>query len=277
MFDQIKNTIQSALDQGQHWYATLDASQIPASQQATWESQRATWRNLLEGTPEGDQVDLTAWLLPLTQSNLEFTLNLSATYPHALTWLSSEWSINEIAAYWGALSDISLPHGRTGLCRFYDPCVLIQLEAVLSKPQWQRLLAPITQWMYYDPFGHIKNLKSAPSQLKSKPTLSLNQQQLDLLKQSNRPHWLLAQLMANEYVPFERNNFALFARVHNSVQLLQQCGLNAAEQQYIFCALTMDWSPTTSSSPRLAEHLSLAAKGKVDLIEAINMEITAHE
>ncbi|WP_293936921.1 DUF4123 domain-containing protein [Iodobacter sp.] len=272
MLNEIQTTVLTSLAQGEKWYATLDASQIPALQQAEWKNQQAAWRNLLEGSAEGTQPDLTAWLLPLTQSSLEFTLNLSIDYPHAVTWLNSQWSIDEIAGYWCILSDVKLPNGHTGLCRFYDPCVLAQLERALSKPQWQRLLAPVTQWIYLDPFGQVKQQQPQPLLIKRASSLHLKQKQLDLLNKENRPHWLIAQLMANEHVPLERNNFGLFARVHDSVQLLEQYGLNRAEQQYTFCALTLDWDVSCFHSPRLNANLALVAKRKIDLLDAIEQE-----
>jgi Domain of unknown function (DUF4123) len=249
------------------WFALLDASQIPLKEQAVWAEFVSDWRNLLDDSPEGEHPDLTAWLFNASDKTLDLTLQLSIDYPHSITWFYSDWPMSQIHSYWRALSHIHLPERRRGLCRFYDACVLLQLKTVLTAHQWRAVTAPVQQWLYIHPDGTLRCIDVAPSFAKDRGSITLIKSQLDQLEKTNRPHWLIAQLMANEYVDMSYANFALYQRVNRSVLMMEQAGLNKPDQQYIFCAMTLDWPDEQIFSEGTQSNLLSVKNKKIDLID----------
>ena len=116
------------------WFATIDAPQVKRDLGINWQDHPIIhrWKNLLQGTPEGLEADLTCWLAPLTDETLQLTADLSKSSPFCCTWLQSSWSIDEIAAYWNQSTNPHLPDRGKGLLRFYDACILNTLQPVHS-------------------------------------------------------------------------------------------------------------------------------------------------
>lgn len=269
LLEQIAQTCSDGMAQGQSWFATLDAAQIPANCPVDWQAQNVGWGNLLAGSNEGELPNLTCWLLPLSPATLQLTLDLAAINPHCCTWLASDWGLEAITAYWSRASDVALPEGKSGLLRFYDPCVLLNLHAVLSKGQWRRLAAPLTQWLLIDPAGQIQRFTLHERQVLRSGRLQLAEEQLEALNRANRAHHLIAELAANEHIALDLTNFALYRHIAQACRMLAAAGIDELNLQYQFTAMTLDWPEEKMRDPLLAKLLPEVPSGKRDVFEVI--------
>lgn len=251
------------------WFVTIDASQIGSQEGIDWAglAKRKAWGNLLAGSAEGEEHDLTCWLAPLDEETYQLAHSLLQRYPFSCTWLQSPWTFTQIAHYWQRTTNALLPNGHRGLLRFYDPCVLPHLATHLKPRQWQTITAPCQHWLYLDRFGRWQSITRTVKPRPAAPEVSLNQAQIDELNNSNREDWLIAHLMANEHLPQDADPFGSYERIHASVNALQRNGIKQPDQQYLFCAMTLQWPLQALLSEGLQQRLKLVGKGMLSLDE----------
>jgi len=255
---QLELQMQALDEKIAQWFVTLDASQIPSSAGVEWKklAKQHQWGNLLEGSIEGEEPDLTCWLIPLNAEMLSLTLRLAKQHPFSCTWLQSAWSLASISKHWQKISDAQLPNQKRGLLRFYDACVLQTLPILLNKDQWYAIYAPCTAWLHINRIGQLSLLSTPKSFAKPSLSFSLSDKQLAQLQMSNQ---------TEEHLSKNSNPFESYAKVNAAITQLKQHNINDTGLQYAFCMTTLDWTVEDYQSPQLAEQLQLVQQGKLDL------------
>ncbi len=253
------------------WFATIDAAQVNHDLGINWHelSEMHKCFNLLDGTVEGTELELTCWLISMSEAMLEFTAELSQNSPFSCTWLQSAWSIEDIAAHWQHATNTRLPNGHNGLLRFYDPCVLQSLQAVLSSTQWQTLSAPTVRWMYIDRNGFLTSIDAQNQPVRKNGTLTLSQDQLKQLNEAGQTDRIILNMQANEHLPTTYDPFATYQRINAALSLLKKHNITKPQDQYLFSALTLDWPLTHFVSPALDHSLTQVKQEGHDLIQII--------
>ena len=248
-------------------FATIDASQVKRDLGINWQDISIThhWKNLLQGTSEGLEADLTCWLAPLTEETFQLTVDLTQNSPFCCTWLQSNWSINEIATYWQQASNPRLPDGHHGLLRFYDSCILGSLQTVLSPEQWQSLTAPLMQWLYIDRNGILANINVPAQKFHHNGKLTLNKSQLKLLQQAGKADNIIFHMQANEHLPEDHDPFDTYRQISTALALLSKHNIAKPQDQYLFSALTLAWPLTHFGTPGLDQALSRFKTDETDL------------
>jgi hypothetical protein len=264
---QLELQMQALDEKIAQWFVTLDASQIPSSAGVEWKklAKQHQWGNLLEGSIEGEEPDLTCWLIPLNAEMLSLTLRLAKQHPFSCTWLQSAWSLASISKHWQKISDAQLPNQKRGLLRFYDACVLQTLPILLNKDQWYAIYAPCTAWLHINRIGQLSLLSTPKSFAKPSLSFSLSDKQLAQLQMSNQTDHVIAHLIAEEHLSKNSNPFESYAKVNAAITQLKQHNINDTGLQYAFCMTTLDWTVEDYQSPQLAEQLQLVQQGKLDL------------
>ena len=273
MMNLIQSSLQTSItrlstpETAHQWYATVDASQIPSTADIDWKNMArlGQWGNLLQGTPEGEELDLTCWLLPLTNDAIAWTTALASEYPYCCTWLQSAWTLARITRHWQKISNALLPNGSHALLRFYDPCVLLSLQQVLTSSQWQGIHAPCNSWLYINRTGTLAELLCDKTSSSQASQIRLNQEQLTALKNTNREDTIATNLIAQEHLAQDSNPFDNYQRIHAALNVLKQYGISDHDQQYQFCAQTLDWPLTHYQAPALIAQLQLLQQGKIDI------------
>jgi hypothetical protein len=253
------------------WFATIDAAQINRERNVDWQglAQGGGWGNLLGGTPEGEEPDLTCWLAPLTNETLRLTADLVQAHPFSCTWFQSRWPLNQIEDCWRQASNPRLPNGHSGLLRFYDPCVLLPLREILRPDQWRLVSAPILEWHCLDRAGALIHITAKPQPVRKSGQLSLRPDQMRQLEQAGRADKIILQMHVNEILAFDHDPFDSYGRVDTVLRLLDKYGLTRAQDQYLFSALTLDWPLGNFSSAELAHALATLDQHNGDLAQVV--------
>lgn len=263
----------------QAWFATIDAAQVSHDKNIEWQplAEQNGWGNLLGGSREGKEPDLTCWLAPLTESVFAQTTELVRYHPYACTWFLSHWPIHKIGALWQQASNVRLPNGQHGLLRFYDPCVLLPLRDVLREHNWRLLCAPIVDWCYLDRQGKLAVLENKPGPILSPRQFSLNEEQVWLLKQAGRVDRFILQMQADEILPPKHDPFAVFGHVSQVLEVLEKNGISKRRPQYQFVAMTLDWPRQHFKTEGLEQALSRFDQGTDDLLQFVTQHSPRQE
>lgn len=271
-FEQLQTVVQEPSSiPSANWFATLDAAQIAHDAGVDWAEYgaRYDWKNLLYGTVEGEEPDLTCWLLPLTEETLKLTAELVKASPFSCTWLQSSWEIGDIATLWQQTSNPRLPNGQHALLRFYDPCVLLALRTVLTTNQWQTLSAPTVQWLYMGRDGLLASLSSPNKTVRRYGQLTLTADQLKQLQELGRADKLILQMQVNDHLPYPLDHFAAHKHVATALDLLNKHHIATIQDQYLFAALTLDWPLAHFASAPLDQALSRYGQETTDLSQIV--------
>ena len=253
------------------WYVTIDASQVKRELGINWEelSQQHQWSNLLKGTSEGQEVDLTCWLAPLTTETLQLTIDLTQKSPFCCTWLQSTWPINDIATYWQRSANPQLPGANKGLLRFYDACVLDPLQAVLTPQQWQTLAAPLIQWLTIERFGNLHSIPAPIQEVSSNGQFSLSKLQIKKLNDAGQTDNVIFHMLANEHLPQSYDPFTIYQQISTALALLNKHKIVKPQDRYLFSVLTLDWPLAHFASPELEEALSRLKPEEINLSQIV--------
>lgn len=253
----------------QAWYATIDAAQVSHDKKIDWLAlaEQYGWVNVLGGSPEGKEPDLTCWLAPLNESILTLTSELAHSHPYACTWFLSHWPIHKIETLWQQASNVQLPNGQDGLLRFYDPCVLLPLRDVLRVHDWRLLCAPIVEWHYLDRQGKLAVLENKPGPVLGPRKFTLSDEQVRLLKQAGRVDRFILQMQADEFLPHVHDPFAVYGHVALVLDVLNKKGITKSRSQYQFAAMTLDWPPQYFRNEELVQALTRFDQSKDDLLQ----------
>ena len=256
-----------------NWFATLDAAQLNHDTGIDWSDYAAKheWKNLLGGTAEGEEADLTCWLAPLTDDILQLTAELTKTRPFSCTWLQSTWLVDDIAAFWQDTSNVRLPNGQYGLLRFYDPCVLRPLQNVLTPIQRRTLNSPVTQWLYIDREGLLANLASPHKTLRKHGQLTLNNKQLKQLQEAGEADGIILQMQVNDHLPVTHDPFATYRQINIALDLLKKHHITDVQEHYLFSVLTLDWPLEHFDSEALNQALAGFQQKTTDLTQIIEL------
>lgn len=249
------------------WFVTIDTSQVKIHLDINWEdlSKKHKWRNLLKGTSEGQEPDLTCWLAQLSEETLQLTADLVQSSPFCCTWLHSTWSINEIDSYWQQSANPLMPDLNKGLLRFYDTCVLVSLQTALTPQQWQKLTAPLVQWLHIDRNGNLATIAVPVQEVSRNGQFSISKSQLNQLQKAGQTDNIIFHLQKDELLPEEHDPFSTYQQINAALALLNKHNITKRQEQYLFSALTLDWPPTHFASPELDQALSHLKPGEVDL------------
>lgn len=249
------------------WFATIDASQIPAIADIKWQtlSEQHQWGNLLAGSLEGEEPDLTCWLVPLNDEMLKLSLSLTAKYPFSCTWFNSAWSLDKISKHWQKVTDAHLPEQKRGLLRFYDACVLQILPTILQSEQWHAVYAPCMSWLYINRTGNLSQLNTPTSIGKASSSIRISHEQLLQLEKANQADHVIAHLIAEEHLSLDSDPFKNYAKTSAAINALRQHGIEDTARCYAFCMTTIDWKIEDYQSEYLAQQLQQVQLGKLDL------------
>lgn len=253
------------------WFATIDTAQVRRDKGINWQdlSIIQRWKNLLQGSSEGREADLTCWLVPLSDETLQMTVDLGKSSPFCCTWLQSNWSINEISTYWNQSTNPRLPDGGNGLLRFYDACVLGALQPVLTPDQWKMLTAPLTQWLYIDRNGTLANINVPAQEFRHDGKLTLNKTQLKQLRNAGAADNIIFNMQANERLPENIDPFATYQKISAALALLGKHNIAKSQDQYLFSTLTLDWPLAHFATPAVDQALANYKMGETDLIQLV--------
>ncbi|UXY16959.1 DUF4123 domain-containing protein [Chitiniphilus purpureus] len=75
-------------------------------------------------------------------------------------WLSTPFTLAQVARHLGALCVQTRPDGRRTLLRLFDPAVTAALDLILTAPQRMLLLGPCSSWLYLDGERQLGGLQS---------------------------------------------------------------------------------------------------------------------
>ena len=253
------------------WFITIDASQIKHESGINWEelSRQHKWSNLLKGTSEGQETDLTCWLAPLTEETLQLSTILTQQSPFCCTWLQSTWPINDIATFWQRSANPLLPDGNKGLLRFYDACVLCPLHTVLTPQQWQTLTAPLIQWLSIDRFGNLHSIPAPLQEVRSNGQLSLSKLQIKKLSEAGQTDNIIFHMVATEHLPQTYDPYSTYLQISTALGLLGKYQIVKQQDQYLFCVLTLDWPLSHYASSELEKALSRLKPEEINLSQIV--------
>lgn len=270
--------MQSTPTTGQ-WFVTIDASQISGEPMVDWQAYASQlhWSNLLKGTSEGEEADLTCWLAPLNEQILKLSIEISQLHPFSCTWFNSQWDKESIGRYWQLTTQVNLPNGKYGLFRFYDACILTPLQQILTPNQWLALSAPVERWSYIDRKGQLTELTQVAQKTKSPSQISLNPTQILALKEAGLADSIILTMQVNEHLPTNYDRFATYQQVAAAIKLLKQYQVNDHQQQYIFSQLTQTWQPEDFIAPEVVQYIARIQDGAdiIEMTEAANTALKA--
>ena len=249
------------------WFVTIDTSQVKSQLNINWEdlSKKLHWRNLLHGTAEGQEPDLTCWLAPLSEETLQLTAELIRKQPFCCTWLQSIWTIDEIASYWQHAANPLLPDLNKGLLRFYDTCVMAALQTALTPQQWQKLTAPLIQWLHINRNGNLATIAAPVQEVSRNGQFTLSKGQLNQLQKAGQTDNIIFLLQKDELLPEAHDPFSTYRQINTALALLNKHNITKRQEQYLFSALTLDWPLAHFANPKLDEALSRMKPGEIDL------------
>lgn len=89
------------------------------------------------------------WLIHLSadMSQYQKLRQLESALP-SVSWIASELSSGDLVAHLQRFLNVSLPGGKTGLLRFWDPRVAKRLALMLDEQQHEDLLKNVEDWLY---------------------------------------------------------------------------------------------------------------------------------
>jgi hypothetical protein len=258
-----------------NWFMLVDAAQYPHNDSIDWgrEAQYGRWGNLLLANPEGQEPDLTAWLVPVSGAShgldLPGWVDLEAR-PFATTWIQSPYTLYQLTYHWQRLVDVYLPKKKLGMLRFHDGCALQHLMGVLDADQWDSLSAPVRHWIYCDREGTVQAKSREPAPALASFPLELDEEQLALLKRATHVDRIILDLKVAEWIAPDIDVFEAQALVSPRVRIAEQCDIFDLQRQFEVVATTLEWDAECLASSELTSRLQAASSSGDSIVDVLS-------
>jgi len=235
----------SVTDPADNWFMLVDAAQYPHNDAMDWgrEAQYGRWGNLLLANPEGQEPDLTAWLVPLAGDS--HGLDLPG-------WV-----------------DLDLPKKKLGMLRLYDGCALQHMFGILDEDQCDTLSAPARHWLYCDRAGDLQMKSREPAGALASFPLELTEEQVTLLKRATHVDRIILDLKVAEWLPHDADAFDAYELVSERVKIAQRYNIPELSRQFEFVATTLRWSPEWLASNELTSRLREVSSTGNSIVDAL--------
>ncbi len=209
----------------------------------------------------------------------------------AFTLLTSSWPLGQLHAHLESFTNVTLPGPLGMLLAIWDPAILATLVGqadddtlhvagpVLSEPQRNALLAPVTAWWYLDrglKWHCIEGLATVVADVESQRRavlpLTLDQAQEDALVEASVPDQVLYHLDTNHPTLMDesalpRQRRYAFARV--VIKSARQLGLQGMRDLVNFLALSLIYRQRLTSDPQILTLLDQVQRKELTLDEAM--------
>lgn len=207
--------------------------------------------------------------------------------PAAFTLLCSPLKQSELQAHLRKFAKVKLPGNFEMILAFWDPSILGTLIGqiddetlhvkgpVLTEPQLQAFLQPITAWWYCDREGGCHRIvppsETASSDSSAESQFTLNQPQEDALVEASVPDQVLYHLELNRPTLFDEKlpHAKRYRFIRAVLPSARQLGLNGMRDMANFVALCLIYRQRIETDPQILQLLDQVQKKEIALDEAL--------